>query len=41
MKKYKKRFLAILLTFAMIFTLFPATGANAAFEPEPDRKSVV
>ena len=35
MKKYKKRFLAILLTFAMIFTLFPATGANAAFEPEP------
>ncbi len=35
MNKYKKRFLAILLTFAMIFTLFPATGANAAFEPEP------
>ena len=35
MKKYKKRFLAILLTFAMMFTLFPATGANAAVESEP------
>ena len=34
MKQLKQRFLAMFLTLAMVFTLLPAAGANAAVEPE-------
>ena len=34
MKKYRKRFLAMFLTLAMVFTLLPATGVNATGEGE-------